>query len=314
MVSHGRQTDVELGLRMRSASGQVTFVGLGQWTELVDERLTDGEHHVGDLQAAVDGLRAEVDTLNRAIAQVDDRLTELLARFDERHRPAGRSEQDMRHHDIAAAYQAFLDQELRSLVSTVARREPRLPAPAAARLAADLCRALFDGDAVDDRSAAALTARTGPGQGDLTTSRLAAAITRATAIRTEASRAGRAQRWGFDFVPDVPVDPRHQSVWPTADPDGSVAFVVAPSYLVDERTPLVPQTVFTAPAVPVATPDPAPARPATPEARYQAAAPGPAAVLAPAAPSLAAPSPAASARPQESTSPADADTGHDAHS
>jgi hypothetical protein len=68
---------------------------------------------------------------------------------------------------------------------------------------------------------------------------------RAQEIREEASSSRRAHRWDFDITPGAPVDGRRQEIWTTADPGGSIEFVVAPAYVVDENSLIVKQLVFT---------------------------------------------------------------------
>lgn len=213
---------------------------LAAWLSEVQTRL---DAHA----ATIDDLGGQVSNLRQQVAELDRRLTKILALLDDK-LGGGQSEEGMLHHAYAQEYVSLVEQQVLALAVAVFRAFPGASPAEKAEFVALTCTALFGAREVAESSFIDDLSPDLPGE----VFRLARQICgQARDLRDKAAQS-RQQRWSFDFVPGAPLDPESQRPWAGSAEDGRVAFVVAPAYVVEAGTLLARQWVFTVPPEDVA--------------------------------------------------------------
>jgi uncharacterized protein YicC (UPF0701 family) len=191
---------------------------------------------------AIDDLRGQLSEARQEAADLDRRLTKILALLDDK-LAGGQSEEGMQHHAYAQQYVSLVEQQILALAVAVFRAFPDAPPSEKAEFVAFTCKQLFGAAEVAESDFIDALLPDLPEE----VFRLARQIcVLARDLRGKAAQ-GRRQRWSFDFAPGAPINPGTQLPWPGSAPNGVVTFVVAPAYVVEAGTLLARQWVFTAP-------------------------------------------------------------------
>lgn len=182
---------------------------------------------------AADRERSDGDlaNLSRDHDELDARFTKVLAAQAERSVGGGNG-RHVEHQQIAEKYRTFVDQELTSAAraaNTSARKRFRSGdgRELRAETLAVLSRALFADQEIDEQALA-----------EVLKDQLEWAMRLAilgTELRTQAAASAPVGAWNFDFEPHAPLDPQTQRPWGDHAADDPVGFVVAPSYVVEDR-------------------------------------------------------------------------------
>ena len=226
-------------------SGPETFeamlarVGKALDEAMAGRRATDARLHSG--LSALMQVQGRVDEIDRHVQELDRRFTEMLAERYQREQPDTLGKDDLEQYELTDKIETlFLDIDLAYRNACQARGVQQDIAERAKALF-EIANELF-----------------GPGRPDL--SWLAREFAgkqgmrvledfqmRALGIRQRADQLDRSHSFKFNPPPDQKVlDKNLQKAWARCDPDGEVAFVVTPAYVVGQRV-YVRQQVFTQP-------------------------------------------------------------------
>lgn len=192
--------------------------------------------------AAIDKIGGQVSGLRRQVAELDRRLTKILALLDDK-LGGGQSEEAMLHHTYAQEFVSLVEQQVLALAVAVFRAFPDASPAEKAEFVALTCTALFGAPEVTESTFIDALSPDLPEE----VFRLARQICAQARDLRDKAAGSRQQRWSFDFAPGAPLDPESQLPWAGSADDGSVAFVVAPAYVVEDGTLLAKQWVFTIP-------------------------------------------------------------------
>lgn len=215
-----------------------------------DQRLAAVSQEVSALRSELQQVRAQAKAsaegpagLRDQMADIDRRLNKILALVNDK-LGGGQTEEGMLHHTYAKEYVSFVEQKLGLLTAHFFRVFPGSPQDKA-QFVATLCEYLFAHPEVhEDELVDGL-------QGDVDDPQVQQALiqqardlcAQARALRGKAA-VGRRQHWEFGCTPGNALNADWQEPWRGSDHEGVVAFVVAPAYIVDDRTPLTKQWVF----------------------------------------------------------------------
>jgi hypothetical protein len=222
-----------------------------------DRRLDERDRQLAAVSQEVSALRSELQQvralaktkaegpvgLRDQMADMDRRLNKILALVNDK-LGGGQTEEAMMHHTYAKEYVSFVEQKIGLLTVNFFRAFAVSPQEKA-QFVATLCEYLFaHQDVHEDELVGAL-------QRDVDDLQLRRALVQqardlcaqARALRGKAA-VGRRQRWEFSFTPGDALNAEWQEPWRGSDHEGVAAFVVAPAYMVDDRTPLAKQWVF----------------------------------------------------------------------
>jgi hypothetical protein len=208
------------------------------------KRLADLEDSYRCLAQAHSDLQKEYAALKRQLADIDTRFTNIAGMWSRENHPGKQTENDNRHHDLAAGYQRFLQGEVFPLVISSTRNGTILPAADQAIAYSKLNHALFKSASPAADSVRTILCEFGIHYADAEVEKLCQEAAR---ITTLADELGRDQRWDFDLG-NGRFDPERQERYPgsaNGEPDEVVSFVVAPGYSVGESKLVVRQQVFT---------------------------------------------------------------------
>lgn len=206
----------------------------------LEDWISQAQAQLDQQAAAINDLGGQVSELRRQVGDLDQRLTKLLALLDDK-LASGQSEEGMLHHTYAREYVSLVEQRVLALAVAVFRAFPEASPAEKAEFVAFTCSALFGAQEVAESKFIDALSPVLPEE----VFRLAREIcAQARELRAKVAR-GRQQRWSFDFIRGVPLDPETQLPWTGSAEDGGVAFVVAPAYMVETGTLLAKQWVFT---------------------------------------------------------------------
>ncbi|WP_432864897.1 hypothetical protein [Microbispora rosea] len=142
----------------------------------------------------------------------------------------------------AASYRYLVEQQLQRLVrrglkanGTTAAKPERV-----ARVMSELCRVLLVEDIDRDRIQMSFKENREASLDGL----VSEICEQAMDIRRTIEMSPGLHNWEWDAEIGVPVNPDHQDVWSSCDPDRPIRFLIAPAYMVDGHT-FSPQIVFT---------------------------------------------------------------------
>ncbi|WP_432967573.1 hypothetical protein [Dactylosporangium sp. CA-233914] len=216
----------------------------------VQEAVARLEHSRDGATAASTLLGAEVNRLSQEIAalseehdDLDGRFTQVLAARTPSAPGGAATARHVEHQEIAERFRTFVDQELtsaaRAAVLAKKRRGLRRSEPDHDQIAerlAELCQAMFAGPDIDEARLRGLLE-------DAPDWPVRVATTGAE-LRWRARAASPEGSWNFDAEPGRPADAQSQRVWGECRPEGNVAGVVVPAYVVAGRV-YEPQRVTT---------------------------------------------------------------------
>ncbi|MEU7874370.1 hypothetical protein [Dactylosporangium sp. NPDC049140] len=246
-----------LSLRQTTEHHGARLTELGQSVKQVAASLREVQEAVARLEIRRDGadgataaLEAEINRLSLEIAalteehdDLDGRFTQVLAARATAAPGAAATARHVEHQEIAERFRTFIDQEMtsaaRAAVLAKRRRALRRPEPDQEQIAerlAELCRAMFGGPDIDEARLRGLLEEAPDWP-----VRLAAT---GAELRWRARAASPEGTWDFEAKPGQPADAQSQRVWGEYRPDGNVAGVVAPAYVVAGRV-YEPQRVTT---------------------------------------------------------------------
>jgi hypothetical protein len=147
------------------------------------------------------------------------------------------------HHEIAERYRNLRDQALVRLAYTI----PNLTPKGEATVLHWLGMALFHPSFNRIGPEGAYRQLRAEGQVTIPPRDFEQVWREASKIREEATASGHQHKWDFGCQPGQPVDESCQEVYQGCHPGDLVVFMVAPGYVVDDKTVYVKQQVFTAP-------------------------------------------------------------------
>lgn len=252
------------GPRFRPAAdgGRAVLVALEQWmsqvtaefeslTAEVDQlrrKSSELDHHLSALTRAFNEERRWVRSLPREaadfrqrVAELDERLNNVLAMFDTHVGGDGPGEQGMLHYDYSTEFMALVEQQILGLALDALADRQAAPRDKA-EFVAIVCSELFGHPDVEEQRLIERLKQDYP----LLKARRAQDICAVARELREKAAKGRPQRWDFNYVRGAPIDQERQEMWPGSAAKGVVDFIVSPAYVVDSDTLLKKQRVFTA--------------------------------------------------------------------
>jgi hypothetical protein len=196
------------------------------------------------LEDNYDALEKKYNALVGRLAEVDRLATDTAAKWTAEKHPGKQTEDDNRHHDLAAEYTGFRDGEVFSLAIAPTRDHRILNTTGQAYVCSGINQALFGSANPAPGELRAVLDSFGINCPDEELDQL---CRQAVHLTARARKLGRDQRWDFDRG-DGRFDPTRQTRSPGSAigaPDEIVAIVVAPGYVVGNGMVVVPQQVLT---------------------------------------------------------------------
>ncbi|MEV6172086.1 hypothetical protein AB0L99_28210 [Streptomyces sp. NPDC051954] len=210
-------------------------------------------------QELADRRGHELDGVNRALAELqgavtmqDNRLNEILGRFNQS-RDDVTSATEAQHHELAREFRNLIDQQAFFLCSQVTQigthSDPARRASRYLQLAQHLCRLLFGPLPPLSAEISSLFESFGAPKKDTDAhwdTQIDRLLQRLSALRRRVAAVGTPFRWDFEVAIGEPYAADRYQLWTTASPDSPIELAVAPAYSVPGRPPYVPAMVFTA--------------------------------------------------------------------
>lgn len=188
-------------------------------------------------------LEEQLASRDRTITELHQRVQELTRRVDEltaeklRACPEVSTADDLRHSQLADRLDAFLKQDLPSLVRALTEHlVPVSPVQGQQQLAGLTGRIILElfVKGVSEPAVLLSTLKIDPVRAEFLTP-ATRVCTVATQLRATAEELGNATGWVLSFAAGTPIDPAIQTAWRGCDPAAPVAFAVTPGYCTPSR-------------------------------------------------------------------------------
>ena len=222
------------------AQGQRRIVDL----ETTARTHEQGQRRIVQLETEVAAVKGQLADLTAQLAETNRVLTIVSGMWTRENHPGLQTEDDNRHHDLAAEYEQFRDDEVFSLVIAPTRDGRALSHAQQAHVYSLLSREIFGSPEPTPDGVRRVLHGYGLDQQEADIEGL---CRRAADITSRAARLGRNHRWDFERG-DGRFDTVRQKRYAASAsgaPDEIVTIVAAPAYVVGDGKVVRPQVVFT---------------------------------------------------------------------
>jgi hypothetical protein len=205
----------------------------------LEDRLASVEDRLVSVEAENNNLRTENDHMRSKIEILDEKTTNISGLVTSEFHHGKVTESDAQHHEVAARYRQFRDQEMLPIVECL--DDPVSQAQALAKVSI----ALFTDEYPTEDELRQVLEQIGLSLTDENVRRICIGTRK---LREEAKSLGRQQQWDFQSHPGDPYDSERQERMAGSvvdHPDEVVGLVVAPGYVYGDGKAIVPQTILT---------------------------------------------------------------------